>query len=176
MPPDASCKEGTARTRIVRPFNIIVSCSENRVIGRAGRLPWRIPEDLEFFFGRTAGQVVVLGRICFESWPGATRDGRRAVVVTSGAVGAPARAAGSLRDALEAASALPGELFVCGGQRIFEEAVTLPEASRLRLTLVHAQVEGDRFFPEWRTAFPRETARREGAAGGWRYTFLTLER
>ena len=176
MSPRASCKEGTDGTRVVRPFNIIVSCSENRAIGRGGRLPWRIPEDLEFFLGRTAGQVVVLGRVCFESWPGATREGRRAVVVTSGTVAAPARAERSLRAALEAASPLPGEIFVCGGQRIFEEAVAMPEAFRLYLTLVHAEVDGDRFFPEWKDAFPRETGRREGSGGAWRYTFLTLER
>ncbi|MDB6126679.1 MAG: dihydrofolate reductase region, partial [Verrucomicrobia bacterium] len=44
-------------------LHLQVACSENRVIGREGRLPWRIPEDYQFFQDQTAGQIVVLGRI-----------------------------------------------------------------------------------------------------------------
>jgi dihydrofolate reductase len=160
----------------MRPFSLIVSCSENRVIGREGRMPWRIPEDLAFFSSKTEGQVVVLGRICFETWPGALEGGRRAVVVTSGVVRSPARAAHSLPEALEVASALAGEILVCGGQRIYEEAIALPQAQRLYLTQVHAKVDGDRYFPEWKDIFTREISRREGAGEAWRCTFLTLER
>ena len=54
-------------------------------MGRDGRLPWRIPEDLEYFHAETAGQTVVLGRICFETWPRFALDGRRPVVVTRNA-------------------------------------------------------------------------------------------
>ena len=146
------------------------------MIGRAGRLPWRIPEDVAFFSQRTAGQIVVLGRICFETWPAAVRDGRRAVVVTSGGTSPPARCAPSLESALALAESLPGEIFVCGGQRVYEEAIRLPAATRLYLTVVHAQVEGDRFFPDWSPIFTRELGRREGADAAWRYSFLTLGR
>lgn len=162
----------------MRPFSIIVSCSENRVIGRDGRLPWRIPEDRRFFEERTAGQVVVMGRLCFEAWPGASRDGRRPVVVTRhpAAPGADALTAPDFPSALLAAQGLPGAIFVCGGQRIYEEAIGRPEAERLYLTLVHAEVSGDRSFPDWRQAFPRELSRRDGADARWRYSFLTLAR
>jgi dihydrofolate reductase len=160
----------------MRPFNLIVSCSENRVIGRAGRLPWRIPEDRDFFVAKTAGQIVVLGRICFETWPGAVENGRRAVVVTSGGVSSPAQSAPSLPDALAIAESHSGEIFICGGERIYEEAIELPQAARLYLTLVHSDVPGDRFFPDWRAIFTREIGRRESADANWRYTFLTLGR
>jgi dihydrofolate reductase len=159
-------------------LNVIVACSENRVIGRGGRQPWRIPEDAKFFSDKTAGQVVVLGRICFETWPGAARDGRRPVVVTRNrALERPGvRVAASLPEALAAAESLPGEISVCGGQRIYEETLALPRPLRLHLTLLHAEIAGDRFFPEWRQPPWREVARREGADGNFRYTFLTLER
>ena len=162
----------------MRPLNLIVSCSENRVIGRRGRMPWRIPEDRDFFHEKTAGQIVVLGRICFDTWPQAVPDGRRPIVVTGHPLppGPPAAAADSLGPALALAEAIPGEIFICGGQRIYEEAMILPQAARLYLTLVHAEVSGDRFFPDWRPGFPREIARRESADAKWRYTFLTLER
>jgi dihydrofolate reductase len=63
---------------------------------------------------------------------------------------------------------------VCGGQRIFEE--TLPLACRLHLTLVHAAVPGDRYFPEWRDGSWRETFRHDSADANFRYSFVTLER
>ena len=78
--------------------------------------------------------------------------------------------------ALGAAETLPGEIYICGGQRVYEEAIVLPQARRLYVTLVHARVPGDRFFPDWTTRFTREVARRESADANWRYTFLTLER
>jgi dihydrofolate reductase len=161
---------------IMRPFNLIVSCSENRVIGRNGRLPWSIPEDRRFFETMTAGQTVVLGRICFQTWPGASRDGRRAVVITrdAGLAGPSVQTAPSLAEALTLAQSLPGEIYICGGERIYLEAMSRPEAARLYLTLIHAEVSGDRFFPDWRLRFPREIERREGADAAWRYTFLTL--
>jgi dihydrofolate reductase len=161
-----------------RPLNLIVSCAENRVIGREGKLPWSIPEDWIFFQKQTAGSVVVMGRVCFETWPGAVRDGRRAIVVSHQPMSVPVHAAvaASLPAALELADGLDGEIYICGGQRIYEEAIALPRPLRLYLTLVHAEVPGDRFFPDWRRWSWRETGRREGADANWRYTFLTLER
>ncbi len=159
-------------------LNIIVACAENRVIGRDGGQPWRIAEDMKFFSARTAGQIVVLGRICFETWPGADHDGRRPVVVTRNrALARPGVAvAESLTTALAVAESLPGDIYICGGQRIYEEALALPQPMRLWLTLIHAEIPGDRYFPEWRHLAWRETHRHEGQDANYRYTFLTLER
>jgi dihydrofolate reductase len=161
-----------------RPVHLIVACAENRVIGRGGRLPWRIPEDLKFFEDTTAGQICILGRICFETWPKANRDGRRPIVVSrnQALAGDGVRVAASLDAALRIADDLPGEIYICGGERIYGEALALPRPMQLLLTLVHADVPGDTFFPEWRHLAWRETARRESADANYRYTFLTLER
>ncbi len=159
-------------------LHLVVACAENRVIGRGGRLPWRIPEDFAFFERTTAGQVCVLGRVCFETWPRAALDGRRPVVVTRNTALARdgVRVAASLADALAIAETMPGEIHVCGGQRIYEETLALDRPLRLHLTLVHAEVTGDTFFPEWRHLAWRELARRESADANFRYTFFTLER
>ncbi|HVZ64447.1 MAG TPA: dihydrofolate reductase [Lacunisphaera sp.] len=187
---------------MAKPINLIVACTENRVIGRDGRLPFDIPEDKEWFHDRTANAVVVLGRICFESWPAVLADGRRPVVITSHPdailsrakkLMEPALPAGSNRrgaqvppsldhlrivpsvdKALDIAQTLPGEIMVCGGQRVYEE--TLPRCDRLLLTLVHAEVPGDTWFPEWRHLAWRETWRREGCDANYRYTLLILDR
>ena len=63
---------------------------------------------------------------------------------------------------------------VCGGQRIYEE--TLPIADRILLTLVHATIDGDTYFPEWRQLAWKETWRKPGADANYRYTFSILER
>ena len=146
-------------------LHLIVACAENRVIGRNGKLPWRIPEDLEFFHDETAGQVCVLGRVCFETWPRVMLDGRRPVVLTSHSLAqlSAARVAGgankgsangpvesepiiarTLSEALSVAEDLPGEIFVCGGERIYAETLALSRPMQLHLTLIHAEIPGER--------------------------------
>ena len=159
-------------------LNLIVACTENRVMGRDGKLPWRIPEDSKFFNDQTAGQICVGGRICFETWPRAKLDGRRSVVVTTKSSLAEDNVwvAPSLPEAIAIAETIPGEIYITGGEKIFAEALTLPRPLRLHLTLVHAEVPGDRFFPEWRHLAWRELDRRESSDTNFRYTFSTLER
>ncbi len=161
---------------MAKPLTLIVACAANRVIGRAGQLPFDIPEDKKWFHDQTAGQTVVLGRICYETWPQVLADGRQPVLITSNRALASdrVRVAADVPAALALAQTLPGEIMVCGGQRIYEE--TLPLADRLLLTLVHADVPGDTFFPEWRHLPWRETWRRESHDTNYRYTFSILER
>lgn len=159
-------------------LHLQVACAKNRVIGRNGKLPWHIPEDFKFFHDQTAGQVVVLGRVCYETWPRVRLDGRRPVVITRNTALAAAgvQVAASLDAALAIAGTLPGDLHICGGQRIYEETLALDRPMRLHLTLVHTEVPGDTFFPEWRHLPWRELDRRESADANYRYTFFTLER
>lgn len=159
-----------------KPLNLIVACGENRVIGHGRRLPFHIPEDKAWFHEKTAGTTVVLGRICYEIWPRVRLDGRVPVVITSHPeIAHPGdHVAANVPEALAIAQSLPGEIMICGGQRIYEE--TLPIADRILLTLVHAEVEGDVYFPEWRHLPWRETWRKEGRDTHYRYTFLQLDR
>lgn len=168
---------------MARPLNLIVACGENRVIGRDGRLPWSIPEDSAFFHRQTAGQILIMGRRTFASWPGATRDGRQTVVVTRHPDRLPRRAptaptfSGAVAIADRLAATSGGEIYVCGGAQIYAEALALAGTRplRLQLTLVHAQPEGDTHMPDWRHLNWREVARRAGSDAHWRYTFFTSE-
>src|SRR5882724_9856947 len=113
------------RSPMPKLLHLQVACAENRVIGRDGKLPWRIPEDLQFFHDQTAGNIVVLGRICFETWPRVRLDGRRPVVITRNSAlgGDGVHAVPSLTAALEIAETLPGEIHICGGERIYAETL-----------------------------------------------------
>lgn len=148
------------------------------MIGRNGKLPWRIPEDFRFFEQETAGQICVLGRVCFETWRRAAQDGRRAIVLTRQTALARdhVHIVPTLAAALDLGERLPGEIYICGGEKIYAETLALPRPMRLHLTLVHAEVAGDTFMPEWRHLAWREFARRESRDAGYRYTFLTLDR
>jgi dihydrofolate reductase len=161
-----------------KPLHLIVACAENRVIGRAGQLPWRIAEDTAHFHRATAGQIVVLGRVCYQTWPHARTDGRQPVVITRNAALAQTgvHVAVSLTEALTIADSLPGEIMICGGERIYAEALASHRPLRLSLTLIHADVEGDTFFPEWRHLPWHELTRRESHDAHFRYTFFELEK
>lgn len=128
---------------------LIAAVAENRVIGRAGTLPWRLPDDLRRFKQRTAGHVVIMGRRTWESLDGPLPD-RPAIVISRRRdldVGT-ATLAGGLDEALEiAADRGEQEVFILGGADIY--ALALPVADRLELTVVHAEIEGDTYFPEF---------------------------
>ncbi len=128
-------------------LTIIAAMSENRVIGRDGRLPWHLPADLRRFRLRTTGHRVIMGRRTFDSI-GRSLSGRELIVVSRSR---PSSADGaavvrSLDEAI-AASAGDDEVFVAGGAEVY--ALALPLADRLDLTIVHAELEGDTFFPDF---------------------------
>lgn len=165
-------------------INLIVACDEQRVIGKAGKLPWHIPEDLAWLEEKTRDKVVILGRVCYETWPSVHLGNRQPFVLTRqpGYRHSPIRNEqaqsprffAELSQALSAADALAGDIFVCGGQKIFEES--LPLADRLYLTLVEGKHPGDRWFPDWRHLCWKEVYRRQSTCLGERYQFLILDR
>jgi len=128
-------------------IEIVAAVAENRVIGRAGDLPWRLPADLQHFKRLTVGHAVVMGRRTFASIGRSLPDRLNLVLSRSAEdLGEGAALARHLDEAVaRAAEAGHERLFVIGGESVFAEA--LPRADRLHLTLVHAAVEGDTFWP-----------------------------
>ncbi len=126
--------------------SIIVAMTPDRVIGCRGRLPWRLSADLRRFKRLTMGHHVIMGRKTFESI-GRLLPGRRMIVVSRqpDLVIPGARVAHSL-SAAAACAAGDSELFYVGGERIYREALDV--AHRIYLTLVHARIAGDAYFPQ----------------------------
>ena len=144
---------------------LIVAMADNRVIGRGGGLPWRIPADLKYFKAKTMGKPIVMGRRTFESI-GKPLPGRPNIVVTRGAATYPAGVdvAGDVDAALDIAQQRAGEtgadeIMIIGGATLYEEL--LPRADRLYLTRIHEAVDGDTFFPEFDKRAWREVEREE---------------
>jgi dihydrofolate reductase len=129
-------------------ISLLVAAAENNVIGKENRLPWHLPKDLKYFKNITWGMPVMMGRKTFESF-NKPLSGRRNIVITrqpdwtrQGVV-----VVKSLTAALDASSDTDAkEVFVIGGGEIFREI--FPDAGRIYMTRVHAEVSGDVFFPE----------------------------
>jgi len=155
---------------------IIAALARNRVIGRGNRLPWHLPDDLRHFKRLTLGRPIIMGRRTWESLPGLLPDRTHLVVTRDPSYRADgAVVVGSLDEALGAAGG--EEALVVGGAQLY--ALALPRASRLYLTLVDAEVEGDVFFPAIDPAAWREVAREPHAADerhAYPFAFVTLER
>ena len=156
-------------------ISLIAALSENRVIGKDNTLPWHIPEDLKHFKEVTSGHPVIMGRKTFESI-GRLLPKRLNIVVSRDPAYKVegATMANSLDKAIEIATNYDAnEVFVIGGGQIFEQSMAF--ADRLYLTVVHTEIEGDAFFPEY-SDFTKVISRKEGQSENYSYTFLTLEK
>lgn len=130
---------------------LVVAASENNVIGDNGNLPWHLPKDLKFFKDLTWGMVIIMGRKTYEANE-KPLPGRVNVVMTSKAdwEREGVLVAHTVNEALRIAKSTNcKDYYVIGGGEIYKEF--LPITDRIYMTRVHAEVEGDAFFPEFST-------------------------
>lgn len=154
------------------PLVLVVAIAKNRVIGRDKGIPWDLPEDRRHFRTHTLGHAVIMGRATYDSM-GKPLPKRTNIVVSRN----PAlriegvHVIGSVREAIALARAGGDDApRIIGGQQIYAEA--LPLTTRIYLTEVDAEPEGDTFFPELERAQWREVER----SAGDRATYITLDR
>lgn len=123
----------------------IAAVSSNGVIGKNGKLPWRLPADLKHFREATWGKSLVLGRKTYDSLKGPL-PGRK-IIVISGTPRPDAQGIRWVRSFDDALRLCRGEedVMIGGGEAVYRAA--LPIADRVDLTLVHATFEGDAHFP-----------------------------
>ena len=128
-------------------LSIIAALAENRVIGRDNQLPWRLPADLAHFKRLTMGKPIIMGRRTWESLPGLLPHRTHLVITRNSDYRAEgAHVVHSINDAIELAGDA-AELMVVGGARLY--AQTIPLATRMYLTYVHQQIDGDTRFPDY---------------------------
>ncbi len=129
-------------------ISILVAASANNAIGKNNQLLWHLPNDLKFFKNTTWAGVVIMGRKTFES-VNKPLPGRLNIVITGNkewkATGVSTAA--SLEEALALARHEHfKEIFIIGGGEIYKQS--LPITDIVYLTRVHAEVDGDTFFPQ----------------------------
>lgn len=160
-------------------ISIIVAMAKNRVIGKTGALPWRLSNDFLRFKKLTMGHVIVMGRKTHESI-GRALLGRKNVILTRSTnyTKPDCTIVHSVDESLAFARSLgEKEVFFIGGEEIYR--AILPRASRLYVTLVDYEFDGDVYFPEVDFSRWREVSREEGFVdekNPYPHTFLLFDR
>lgn len=158
-------------------ISAIVAMAENRVIGRNNALPWRLPADLRHFKELTLGKPVLMGRKTHESI-GRVLPGRRNIITTRNTTFEvpDALVVHSIEAALQTLSE-SDELMLIGGAELYREL--LPRVQRIYMTVVHAEIEGDSYFPELKPAEWRQVNSEDHPAdkdNAYPYSFVIWER
>ena len=154
-----------------------MAVADNGTIGREQGLPWRQKADLRHFRSITLGHPILMGRRTWESigrpLPGRLNlvlSGQRDLVLPGATV--VDSVAGAVREAGTVRT-----VFVIGGATLYE--LTLPVASVLHLTEVHAAPDVDVRFPAWNRADWIEVDRTDhpaDAENDYPYSFVTYRR
>ncbi|GIL22606.1 MAG: dihydrofolate reductase [Bacteroidota bacterium] len=163
-------------------ISLIAAVSRNHVIGKNNDLPWRLPDDMKYFMETTKGHHVIMGRKNYQSLPEKFRPlpHRTNIVVTRSTdfIAPGCQVVHMLEDALDIArKANQKEVFIIGGAEIY--ALGLRLATRLYLTEIQAEVDGDTFFPEVNLAKWKEVSRKHHLADNrhpFAFDFVIYER
>ena len=166
----------------MKPLELVVAADEDRGIGKAGKLPWRLPGEMAHFKRLTSEARVghendgVMGRKTYESIAPKFRPlaGRRNIVLSRETAYAleGAQVVRSLPDALAACDDdKVDHIFVIGGGEVYRQALACASCRRVYLTRVHARFDCDTFLPPFESAF--ELSSRDGphAEGDLRYSY-----
>ena len=158
-------------------LSIIVAMDRNRVIGRGGALPWHISSDLKNFKKITMGKPILMGRKTHDSI-GKPLPGRENIILTNNKkYSAEGCTVKNTLDEVYSYCEEQLELVVMGGAILYSQ--TLDKADKLYITEVNASVNGDTFFPEYKSSQWREISRESFNAdenNEFDYSFTVLER
>lgn len=158
-------------------LSMIAAMTPERVIGKDGTMPWHMPADLAWFRRNTLHKPVIMGRKTWYSIGKALPKRRNIVISRDQALQLPdTEVVHTPEAALARVSDVP-EVVVIGGAQIYR--AFLAHTDRLYLTLIHADIAGDTWFPDYNPASWRELARTNYAAdekNAHPYSFIVLER
>ena len=158
-------------------ITLIAAMAQNWVIGQAGQLPWHLPADLKHFKTNTSGKPILMGRLTYESI-GRPLPNRRNLVLTRDInFTAPGVDVFNGYEAVLDALGAIDELMVIGGGQVYR--ALLPASHRILLTVIHSEVEGDAFFPnfdlsDWTIHSQEKCA--PDSKNAFSYSFLELRR
>ena len=145
---------------------IITARAKNNIIGKSDRLPWHLPEDMQYFKAKTAGHFVLMGRKTYESIGKKLPDRKVIIATKDRSFQADDCIVVNTIEAGIAHARQQGEteLFIAGGASIYAQTLLL--ADQIYMTEVEQEFEGNAYFPDldptiWRIC-NRETLPPEG--------------
>lgn len=164
-------------------FSHIVAISENRCIGKDGKLLWHVPEDLKRFKSLTLNHSVIMGRKTFESIGARPLIQRENIIISSkknifNQCNEDVLIFENLNDAISYCQTPSNkwnrnEIFIIGGESIYKQTMTL--INKIYLTLIHKQFDGDTFYPKIPQNFI-ETQRSKNSYLDLEFSFIIYEK
>ena len=157
-------------------ISLIAAFAEDNGIGKDGKISWALKEDLKHFRNKTEGCSVVMGRKTYESIGGPLPNRLNIVMTRNPKKLEGVKEVTNKEEALEIASSYSDEVFVIGGEKIYEEF--LPMATKMYLTKIDIKVKGDSFFPKWSLNDWKELSRndKKDLDQNIKYCFLEYKR
>ena len=154
---------------------LIAAVDKNLAIGKDGKIPWEIKEDLKFFREKTENTAIIMGRATYDSI-GRPLPKRKNIVMTrtfkkrEGII-----EVNTSKDALMHAKSYSEEINIIGGEYIYKEF--LPLATKLLITEIDIEViSPDAFFPEWDASQWKEISRKQRSENGLNFSFVEYQR
>lgn len=158
----------------------IVNVDNNWAIGNGDSLLNRIPADMKFFKEKTTGNVVVMGRKTFMTFPGPKALPNRVNIVITSDEGWSAPdviTCHSLDELFEQLKRYDtNTVYIIGGSTVYEQL--LPYCDTAYVTKVDSAKPADKFFPNldeiggWQPARESE----ENEHNGVKFKFITYKR
>lgn len=129
-------------------LSIITAMTYENVIGKNGKLPWHLPDDLKYFKEKTLHHSIIMGRKTYESI-GKKLSNRNSIILTYNElfIDKDVQVAHNIDDAVRMATETDNEPFIIGGEKIYN--VFLPIVDKLYITYIHKSYDGDVFFPSF---------------------------
>lgn len=127
----------------------IVAMGKNRVIGKGDKLPWNIPSEHEHYIKTIGNFPYLIGRKNFEINKEFHQSRNSIVLSRKKNLNISRPYFNELDEAIAFSEEKFSvkELFVVGGSEIYE--LTLPLITKLHLSIVDYNNEGDRYFPSY---------------------------
>jgi len=128
-------------------LSIIVAMDDNRLIGKGNGLPWHLPADLAFFKKITTGNSILMGRKTYDSIGKPLPNRRNIVISRNSEISITGcEVVNSIEKALSITKE-EEEVMIIGGANLFEQL--LPDVSRLYITHIDGEFEGETYFPHY---------------------------
>ena len=128
-------------------IQLIWAQDKNGGIGKNGKLPWHISEDLKNFKKITTKHPIIMGRITWESLPFKPLPNRRNIVLSRSNF-TETECFSNINDCIQTLkNENVSSVFIIGGSSIYSNFLNI--ASDLHITLIHKNEDGiDCFFPK----------------------------
>lgn len=131
---------------------IIVSTSQNNIIGKSGRIPWSWPNDLIWFKEQITNKAVVMGYNTWKSINEIPLPNCNNFVLTHKQLKNVVYKC-SVQELLPYLDKYP-EVFIIGGMSIYEQFID--KVHEIRKCILPFSVAGDKYFPDISDKFKLE--------------------